>query len=352
MTGQLHTTLSAQDRGGSVATRPEAAGPCSTTGWATGSPGLPERATIRRAGFWAAVVALAGAVGYILSVPLQVMSVLSPTQDSVLAFVSSLAIAPSFLVAVTALHYTVPPEKRFWTHVAVQFATVYATLACVNYVVQLATVLPAGYSWTFTDQAGTQGPLSVLNQTPHSLMWDIDGLAYVFLNLSTLFAARAFELHGPQRVIRRVFLANAAITPLFAVAYFWPHFSVPILLLGGIPWSVTVPACMVALILHFRGHPPNDTPPARRTRGARSTVIVGSYVSGKCGRPSIPLPAPIPEARGPGRGRVVGCFQGCGRHARVAWGVERRATPPVSGKSGLSALAPDHGWSHRRTGGA
>jgi hypothetical protein len=213
----------------------------------TGSIGRREHVTIRNAGFWAAVAALAGAIGYILSVLLQVMSMLSPTQDAVVAFVSSLAIAPSLLVAVVALHYTVPPEKRFWTHVAVQLATV-----------QLATVLPAGYSWTFTDPAGTPRPLSVLNQTPHSLMWDVDGLAYIFLNLSTLFAARAFELHGPQRVIRRVFLANASITPLFAIAYFWPHFSVPILLLGGIPWSITVPASMLALTIFFRRLPSDD----------------------------------------------------------------------------------------------
>ncbi len=132
----------------------------------TGSIGRREHVTIRAAGFWAAVVALAGAIGYTLSVPLQVMSLLTPTQDAVVAFVSSLAIAPSFLVAIVALHYTVLPEKRFWTHVAVQLASIYATLACINYVVQLATVLPAGYSWTFTNQAGTPGPLSVLNQTP------------------------------------------------------------------------------------------------------------------------------------------------------------------------------------------
>ncbi len=263
MTGRLHHSVSTEDPGGLLVTREEAAGPRSPTDRANGSTKARERAAICRAGFWAATVALMGAVGYILSVPLQIMSMLTPTQDSVLAFVSSLAIAPAFLVAVTAMHYTLPTEKRFWTHVAVQFATVYATLASVNYVVQLATVLPAGYSWSFTDQAGTQGPLSVLNQTPHSLMWDVDGLAYVFLNLSTLFAARAFELHGPERVIRGVFLANASITPLFAVAYFWPHFSVPILLLGGIPWSITVPACMVALIVHFRRPTASHARPAR-----------------------------------------------------------------------------------------
>ena len=221
----------------------------------SGSIGRSEQVAIRAVGFWAAVIALLGAIGYILSVPLQIMSILSPTQDSVLAFVSSLAIAPSFLVAVTALHYTVFADKHFWTHVALQLATIYATLACINYVVQLATVLPAGYSWTFTDQAGTPGPLSLLNQTPHSLMWDLDGLAYIFLNLSTFFAAGAFERSGSQRVIRRVFLANASITPLFAIGYFWPHFSVPMLLLGGVPWSITVPASMLALSIYFRRLP-------------------------------------------------------------------------------------------------
>jgi len=233
MTSRLHTTTNVDGSDESSTTGTET-GPYPTTVLSSGSIGRREQVAIRAAGFWAAVVALMGAIGYIFSVALQIMSILSPTQDAVVAFASSLAIAPSFLVAVVALHYMVLPQKRFWTHVAVQFATIYATLACVNYVVQLVTVLPAGSSWSFTDQAGTPGPLSVLNQTPHSLMWDLDGLAYIFLNLSTLFAAMAFERNGPQRVIRRVFLANAAITPLFAIAYFWPGFSVPMLLLARI----------------------------------------------------------------------------------------------------------------------
>jgi hypothetical protein len=259
---------------GSPTTTPDT-GPRPRTDVTSELIGRREHASIRAAGFWAALLALAGAIGYILSVPLQIMSILSPTQDAVVAFASSLAIAPAFLVAIVALHYTVPPAKRFWTHVAVQFAGIYATLACINYVVQLATVLPAGYSWTVTDQAGTPGPLSVLNQTPHSLMWDLDGLAYIFLNLATLFAARAFERQGPQRVIRRVFLANASITPLFAVAYFWPHFSVPILLLGGIPWSITVPASMLAMSMHFRRSLPDDAARAdARTSDPRAWAAV------------------------------------------------------------------------------
>src|SRR5664279_1393893 len=61
--------------------------------------------------------------------------------------------------------------KKFWTHAAVVFAVIYTTYCTLNYVVQLTTVIPAGYFWTFENQQGTVGPLSLLNQTPHSLFW-------------------------------------------------------------------------------------------------------------------------------------------------------------------------------------
>jgi hypothetical protein len=66
-----------------------------------------------------------------------------------------------------------------------------------------------------------------INQTPHSLFWDIDGLGYVFLNLATVFAAPLFARTGPDRWVRWFFLANGLITPLFAITYFFPVYSVP-----------------------------------------------------------------------------------------------------------------------------
>jgi hypothetical protein len=297
MTGRPHTTTTNVDGPGRSLTSGPETSPRPITDLTNESIGRREHASIRAAGFWAAMVALVGTIGYILSVPLQIMSMLSPTQDAVVAFASSLAIAPSFLVAVVAMHYTVPPEKRFWTHVAVQLASIYATLACINYVVQLATVLPAGYSWSFTDQAGTLGPLSVLNQTPHSLMWDLDGLAYIFLNLATLFAARAFAGQGPERVIRLVFLANASITPLFVIAYFWPHFSVPILLIGGIPWSITVPASMLALSMYFRRPSSDDaTRGDARTSANPDTAVLAAVTSRS--RQALVAPLAPTEPRG------------------------------------------------------
>ena len=74
-------------------------------------------------------------------------------------------------------------------------------------------------------RGGTQGPLSLLNQSPHSLVWDVDALGFIFLSLSTLFAFPVFEKRGLQLWVRR-FLANALIIPLSCIAYFYPGYSV------------------------------------------------------------------------------------------------------------------------------
>lgn len=207
--------------------------------------------TISKIGYWSALIAFIGAVGYIVSVPLQIFNLVTPLQDAIIAFGFSLLMPVPFLLAMLALHYTVPEEKKFWTHAALFFAVIYATYCTLNYVVQLATVIPAGYSWTFENLQGTQGPLSILNQTPHSLFWDIDALGYLFLNLSTLIAFPVFKKQGLQKWVRRFFLINGLSTPFIAVAYFYPTFSVPILMFG-LPWAITVPGSLLLLALFFK----------------------------------------------------------------------------------------------------
>ena len=206
---------------------------------------------LSRVGFWAAVVAFAGAVGYMLSAFLQILHMVSDRNDAIIAFASSLLIPVPFLLAMLVLHHTVSDEQRFWTHTAISFAVIYTTYNTLNYIVQLATVIPAGYTWNFDNQQGTQGPLSLLNQTPHSLFWDVDALGYIFLSLATLAAVPIFENHGPERWVRRFFLANGLIIPLFCVAYFWPGYSVPQLMFG-LPWGITTPGSLFVLALFYR----------------------------------------------------------------------------------------------------
>ncbi|MCG6958121.1 MAG: hypothetical protein LJF04_19200 [Gemmatimonadetes bacterium] len=209
------------------------------------------RKTLVRIGFWGAITAFIGAAGYMVSAFLQILDVVGPVTDSVLAFVTSLMMPVPFLLAMLVLHAIARDEDRFWSNSAVAFAIIYTTYNTLNYVVQLATVIPAGYSWTFEDPAGTPGPLAVLNQTPHSLFWDVDGLGYIFLSLSTLIAVPLFEKHGLQLWVRRFFLANGLVIPLFCIAYFHPGYSVGQLLFG-LPWGITVPGSLLLLALYFR----------------------------------------------------------------------------------------------------
>jgi hypothetical protein len=115
----------------------------------------------------------------------------------------------------------------------------YAIYVNLNYVVQLTAVLP--YS---TPNPG-------LDDTPHSLFWTVDALGYIAMGFATLFAIPVFEKQGLQKWIRRFFLANGLIIPIFAFVYFYPNFSTTLLLLGS-PWIVTATGSTLLLTLFFR----------------------------------------------------------------------------------------------------
>jgi len=111
-------------------------------------------------------------------------------------------------------------------------------------VVQLATVIPASLS-------GTLDQIRILDQTPHSLFWNVDALGYIFLALATLFASFFFANKGFERWVKWFFIANFLVTPLICVVYFYPTFSYTLLLLGT-PWIVTASGSMLVLALFFR----------------------------------------------------------------------------------------------------
>lgn len=194
--------------------------------------------TLNRTGFWCAFVAFAAAAGFSIAQFLQILGLITPPWDGVLIYGFSLLIAAPFLVAMLSLHYVTPVEKRFWTHAAVLFALLYVAYVTLNYVVQLAIVIP------FAD------PDPVLVQTPHSLFWIVDALGYIALGLATLFAVPVFSKNGPQKWLRWFFLANGLVTAVIAFVYFYPHFSTTLLLLG-LPWIITAPGGMFLLTLFF-----------------------------------------------------------------------------------------------------
>jgi hypothetical protein len=200
--------------------------------------------TIYRVGFWTGIIAFAATLAFFIAQILQTLKVFNYPWDEISIYGFSLCITIPFLLEMLALHYTVPTEKKYWSHAALIFTSFYVVFVTANYVVQLATVIP------MTLKGNAEG-IGILIQTPHSLFWNFDAIGYIFMGLATLFAVPAFERTGFQKWVRLVFLIHALVTPLIAFVYFYPVFSDKLLLIG-LPWGITAPAAMLVLAIMFK----------------------------------------------------------------------------------------------------
>ncbi len=200
--------------------------------------------SVSELGYWCGVAATAATVTFDVVQLLQLAGVLRFPFDEILIYGASLAIVVPFVLEILALHYLTPPERQFFSHAAVVFTVLYAIFVATNYVVQLATVLPA----KLADNADA---VRVLEQTPHSLFWDFDALGYISMGVACLLAVPALGQAGVERSARRALLANALVTPLIAVVYFYPTYSETLLFLG-FPWAITAPLSMGLLAVALR----------------------------------------------------------------------------------------------------
>lgn len=199
--------------------------------------------TINKIGYLSGLIAFLSTVAFDLVQVLQTCGILHYPFDEILIYSFSLCIVIPFMIEMLALHHIAPPGKKFWSHAALIFATMYAVFATANYVVQLTTVIPMTLN-------GSAEDIKILIQTPHSLFWDFDAIAYICMGLATLFAVPIFDEQGIEKWVRYSFLLNALVTPLIAFVYFYPDFSDKIFLLG-IPWAITAPVLMLLLAISF-----------------------------------------------------------------------------------------------------
>ena len=195
-------------------------------------------------GFWSGVIAFAATVAYCIVQLFQLYDVFTYPTDEQLIYGISLCIVIPFILEILSLYYITPDEKKFWSHAALIFTILYAVFVSANYVVQLATVIPVTLK-------GRLNEVRILQQTPHSLFWNFDALGYIFMGLATFMAIPAFERKGFQKWVRLSFVANALVTPLISIVYFYPTYSYNLLLLG-FPWAVTAPLSMLLLAINFR----------------------------------------------------------------------------------------------------
>jgi hypothetical protein len=200
-----------------------------------------ERKIAGQLGFYSSLFAFFAAAGYCIAQLLQVFKVVRFPVDAYLIYGFSLGIAAPYLVAVVALHYLLPPWRHLWSQLGVVFAVMYVTYVNLNYVVQLTTVVPAALH-------GSLNEIRVLDQTPHSLFWDIDALGYICMGISTFFLVFAFT--HEQKWLRRFLFANGMMVPVISFVYFYRDFSTTILFIG-LPWIITAPGSLLLLATFF-----------------------------------------------------------------------------------------------------
>jgi hypothetical protein len=197
-----------------------------------------------RIGFRAGMAAFTATVGYDVVQILQVLGALRFPVDEILIFGTSLCIVVPFILEIAALHHSTPLAKQLWTHAALVFTTIYAVFGTANYVVQLSTVIPAKLR-------GAAESVRVLEQTPHSLFWDFDAIAYLAMGLAVLLVIPALSSTAAERRLHFAGMAHVVATVLSGVVYFYPTYSFRLLLLG-FPWAITAPLFMVLLAVALR----------------------------------------------------------------------------------------------------
>jgi len=202
--------------------------------------------TINRIGFWAGLLAFTATIGYCIVQLLQVYGLLAYPTDERLIYGTSLCIVIPFVIEMLALHYTTPDDKKFWSHASLIFTTIYAVFVTANYAVQLATVIPMTMN-------GKLDEVRLLQQLPHSMFWDFDALGYISMGLACVAAIPLFSMNGFQKWVRIALITHAAVTPLITIVYFYPKFSLDLLILGY-PWAVTAPLFMILLALNFKNN--------------------------------------------------------------------------------------------------
>lgn len=194
--------------------------------------------TIGKIGWWSAVLASICGAGYgIAVIALFVASLSIPSTSSspgwtgiddflaafqpisMLPLFPSLLLAPAFTVLMVSIHSYAPEDKKIWSLLGLSFTLIYATMAAMNYIIQLLPV------WRSINNGETDGLAMFVLGNPHSVFWAL-AYAYIFMNLAMLFAAPVFGGSPLANRIRLLFILNgvSGVFTLVSAAFDSPPF--------------------------------------------------------------------------------------------------------------------------------
>jgi hypothetical protein len=205
---------------------------------------------VQTLGFWSAILCTIFSLSYVVAQLAEWAGLFgsaggphskSTTFGLAILLTPSLLLGISFVVLMVSVHHIADARRRIWSHVAVVFAGMYATLVSIVYYVQLAFVMPRL-------ARGDADDIQLLIFEPFdSFLYAVDVYGYSLMSLSTFFAAAVFPNQGLERWIRWALIANGCLIPFLALQMYYPP-----LIWGGSVWAVTFPAATWLLAIHFK----------------------------------------------------------------------------------------------------
>ena len=218
--------------------------------------------TISKIGLWSAVITILSSASYGIAVIAFFAYFLSEPASSqaqgwtgieafvatfqpiqMLPVIPSLLLAPAFTALMVSIHSYAAEDKKIWSHLGLAFTLIYATMAAMNYMIQLLPV------WRSINNSETDGLAMFVLGNPHSIFWAL-AYAYIFMNLAMLLSAPIFGGNPLENRIRLLFILNG-VSGVFTLASAALD-SPPFFLLGSLVfWCPVFLAAVVSVAVLF-----------------------------------------------------------------------------------------------------
>jgi hypothetical protein len=127
-----------------------------------------------------------------------------------LPLIPSLFLAPAFTALMVSIHSYASEDKKIWSSLGLAFTLIYASMAAMNYMIQLLPV------WRSINNGETNGLAMYVLGNPHSIFWGL-AYAYIFMNVAMLFSAMVFAGTPLKNRIRLLFVMNG-VSAVFTLA--------------------------------------------------------------------------------------------------------------------------------------
>lgn len=219
--------------------------------------------TLYKIGFWSAA---AVATEVLIFAVMLILGLWFNTKY--LSYAICFLLALTFLILMVCIHYTADHDKKFWSHLGICAALLYAGMCMLCYYVQIAAVRTN--SFNLPAEA-----VKMFEYAPGTAFFAINMLGYAFMTLSTLFASQAFTGPGITKWIK--------YTMLFHGIFFIPTLVFPCLSFpqsadtlqasnrfGEIAllfWCLIFIPIPILLAAFFKEQPPETSEPKSATEG-------------------------------------------------------------------------------------